>query len=57
MLKVKNMTDTDWFATCKSTDVKPLKAPNGAFLFELADDGTGKAFMFDQDTEKWIEIK
>lgn len=57
MLKVKNMTDTDWFATCKPTDVKPLKAPNGAFLFELADDGTGKAFMFDQDTEVWIEMK
>lgn len=57
MLKVKNMTETDWFATCKDTDTKPPKAPNGAFLFELSDSGTSKVYMFDSDTESWIEMK
>lgn len=57
MLKVKNMTDTDWFATCMSTDEKPAKAPNGAFLLEIGTDGTSTVYIFDADTESWLEMK
>jgi hypothetical protein len=54
--KTYGATDSDgikWEVFCKSTDTKPVSAPNGSSLVEM---DTGKVYFFDADSNQWSEF-